>query len=181
MRENTSQLHPHVRTWISSMAHFRRFSTSARAATAAAGAPDFAELASGKTLQELSAVFNAAFTGSVQFPDAASRTAMLMSMRSTYCRKMLEECAIDRDLLELLSDPSYLPPRETVLKAFQLEGATPDPAPTPTPTLVATTPDPSETAYDRNMAAEYAKMQISSALPAESRTFEDNFRLEYGR
>ena len=174
------------------MAHFRRFSTSARAATAAAGAPDFAELASGKTLQELSAVFNAAFTGSVQFPDAASRTAMLMSMRSTYCRKMLEECAIDRDLLELLSDPSYLPPREMVLKAFQLEGATPDPAPTPTPTpaaaaaAAATTPDPppdagAETAYDRNMAAEYAKMQISSALPAESRTFEDNFRLEYGR
>mmetsp|Transcript_11824 Transcript_11824/g.15397 ORF Transcript_11824/g.15397 Transcript_11824/m.15397 type:complete len:152 (+) Transcript_11824:63-518(+) len=74
----------------------------------------------GLSLKQVSQVFNGAFKPGV-FPNHKIRQATLMEMRKAYCAKMLEECAISPQLLERLTDPTYLPTREEILTAFKLD------------------------------------------------------------
>ena len=82
--------------WQHASRQSRTFASTSTAAAAAA--PDFGEIAVGKDLSELSQTFNEIY--GMQFPNPSTRRAILMSMRTTYCRKMLEECNIDSELLE---------------------------------------------------------------------------------
>jgi hypothetical protein len=66
-------------------------------------------------------MFNAAFDPKAPFPDAATRQQCLAQMRRAYCAKMLEECAIPEATLSRLLDPHYLPSREEIVNAFQLD------------------------------------------------------------
>ena len=78
---------------------------------------------------------------------------------------MLEECAIAPEMLARLADPFYLPSRDEVLEAFQLEL-------------------PLQEAWEpRGLANQHEDMrtlQRIQALPPSQRSFEENFKLSFG-
>ena len=89
------------------------------------------------------------------------------SHHDTHAQKqqMLEECAIAPEMLVRLADPFYLPKRDEVLEAFQLEL-------------------PLQEAWEpRGLANQHEDMrtlQRIQALPPSQRSFEENFKLSFG-
>lgn len=130
---------------------------------------NFEHLTRGKTLGQVSSIFNEAFAQKDMFASPAARHAVLMQMRSEYCRKMLEECAIPEAALARLRDPTYLPSHAEVTEAFRL--TLPQPA---------TSQRSESSRVAANIEANMELMSSIVAKPMAARTFQDNYVLEFG-
>ena len=146
--------------------HLRRYKSSS-----AISVPNFDDVWNGgMALRQVHDTFNGAFN--LEFPDAATRGAMITAMAASYGRRLLQErlaaSPSSAAAIERLRDPVHLPTREEVLTAFGIEHEA-SPAPAPAHSRAATA-----------ARADLALLARIAEAPAASRSFEDNVRLECG-
>eukprot|EP00928_Gymnodinium_smaydae_P010753 TRINITY_DN14046_c0_g1_i2.p1 TRINITY_DN14046_c0_g1~~TRINITY_DN14046_c0_g1_i2.p1 ORF type:complete len:409 (+),score=31.72 TRINITY_DN14046_c0_g1_i2:45-1229(+) len=122
----------------------------------------------GMSLIQVSEMFNHGFKPGFFGEDMQTRRKCLMDMRTAYCAKMLEECAIPHTTLEALRDPAYLPSRVEVLNAFKMD----------LPAI--NSEEEVASRADANLEADLTLMTQIAAKPASERTFEENFQHEFG-
>ena len=123
---------------------------------------DLSEFTAGRSLTQVCSLFSQ-LQLQQSFPDAATRSHVLSSMRTAYCHKMLEECGIPPAAATQLADPGYLPRRQQVTGAFNLE-----------------LPQVIEPRAEANLQASMAFIDRAMQKPAASRTFIENYWCEFG-